>query len=111
MAPTLRFTRRYAPARTFPPSRFRRRYLGSMRHASWWFLPWHRISVFLFEKVCRDIIEKADGPMDCRCFVSSELSPHFLIRNREKYFFESVTPNQISLFGESASRPASKNIF
>jgi tyrosinase len=52
------------PGENLPTPAIQGKYWDNCQHASWWFLPWHRIYVFLFEKMCRDIIRKAGGPED-----------------------------------------------
>ena len=47
-----------------PAPNIQKTYWDNCQHASWWFLPWHRIFLYLFEKMCRDAISKAGGPSD-----------------------------------------------
>jgi tyrosinase len=57
----------YPPLRSgenLPSQPIQLKYWDNCQHASWWFLPWHRIYVFLFESMCRDIITQAGGPGD-----------------------------------------------
>src|ERR1700722_20086375 len=54
--PTLR------PGENLPSASIQKAYWDNCQHASWWFLPWHRIYVFLFEQICLDIIVKEGGP-------------------------------------------------
>src|SRR5215472_1450821 len=49
------------PGEQLPSSAVQTNYWDNCQHASWWFLPWHRIYVFLFEMMCRDIITKKGG--------------------------------------------------
>jgi tyrosinase len=52
------------PGEHLPKTNIQKKYWDKCQHASWWFPPWHRIFVFLFEKMCRDLIAKAGGPHD-----------------------------------------------
>ena len=47
-----------------PLAKVQTTYWKKCEHASWWFLPWHRIYVFLFEQMCLDIIRAKGGPED-----------------------------------------------
>jgi tyrosinase len=57
----------YPPLRSgehLPQSDVQKTYWDNCQHASWWFVPWHRIYIFLFERMCRSIISAVGGPQD-----------------------------------------------
>ena len=29
-------------------------------HTNWWFLPWHRVYLYYFEQICRDVLQNSD---------------------------------------------------
>lgn len=37
---------------------------NACEHGSWYFLPWHRVYLFHFEKIVRDAVKKLGGPAD-----------------------------------------------
>ena len=37
---------------------------NNCQHATWFFLPWHRMYILAFEAIVRDIVTKAGGPQD-----------------------------------------------
>jgi tyrosinase len=52
------------PGENLPSQAIQTGYWDQCQHASWFFLPWHRIYVFLFEQMCRDAIVAKGGPLD-----------------------------------------------
>src|SRR5688572_14419914 len=48
----------YAP----PGTAGERRSWNQCQHATWYFLPWHRMYVYLFERICRSVIVAQGGP-------------------------------------------------
>jgi len=55
----------YPPLRageSLPSAAIQGTYWDQCEHASWYFLPWHRIFIFLFEQICRDVILENNGP-------------------------------------------------
>jgi tyrosinase len=52
------------PGEKLPVPGIQAKYWNNCEHASWFFLPWHRIYVFLFEQLCRNVILAKNGPKD-----------------------------------------------
>jgi tyrosinase len=52
------------PNEKLPTGPIQKKYWYKCQHASWHFLSWHRIFVYLFEKMCRDAISAKGGPAD-----------------------------------------------
>ncbi|MFN7144384.1 MAG: tyrosinase family protein [Myxococcota bacterium] len=45
-----------------PSSAVQARYFGQCQHSSWFFLPWHRMYLYLFERIVADAVVEAGGP-------------------------------------------------
>lgn len=47
-----------------PTPTVQKRYWQQCEHSSWYFFPWHRIYIFIFEQICREVILSHKGPED-----------------------------------------------
>jgi tyrosinase len=52
------------PGESLPAPGTQATYWNQCEHASWFFPPWHRIYVYLFEQLCRSLIAARGGPSD-----------------------------------------------
>jgi tyrosinase len=46
----------------FPPNAVQDRFWNQCQHGSWFFLPWHRMYLFYFERIVADVVESLGGP-------------------------------------------------
>jgi tyrosinase len=53
-----------SPTDPAPPAKVQREYWEQCQHASWFFLPWHRMYLTIFEQIVADAVVEAGGPND-----------------------------------------------